>query len=109
MAFTQATFAPAGNQSKRAALDTDAGSPAASLNGAPQVWTYQTADTAATVNTSGYFNAVASLLRAGDFIFAACGANSGGTLAPRIFVVLSNTGSVVDVSDGTAVTISDTD
>ena len=34
------------------------------------LWHYKTPDTAAVVDTTGYFNEAASMLRVGDFIFA---------------------------------------
>ncbi len=106
MAFALANFAPAGNSSKPPSGVTG---PAADLKGAPCLWSYMTADTSATINTSGYFNEVFDLLHIGDLIFGLAGANSGGTLAPSIFVVLSKAASVVDVSNGEPITISDTD
>lgn len=74
---------------------------------APSVHTYSTADTIADVNTTGYFNSLASLLRVGDIIF--CYTSTGGTPAMSIVWVNSNTGSVVDVTDGLTVTATDTD
>ena len=104
MAYDQANFAPAGNQSKPIS-----GVASATIKGAPSIYSYATADTLATLNTSGYFNDLSDTLNVGDFIFALTGAGSGGTLAPAICVVLSNAAGVVDVSDGTAITVSDTD
>lgn len=74
---------------------------------APSVHTYSTADAIADVNTAGYFNTVASLLKVGDIIF--CHTSSGGTPAMTIVWVNSNTGTVVDVVDGLTVTATDTD
>jgi len=74
---------------------------------APSVHTYSTADAIADVNTSGYFNSIASLLKVGDIIF--CYTSTGGTPAMSIVWVNSNTGSVVDVTDGLTVTATDTD
>lgn len=74
---------------------------------APSMHTYSTADAIADVNTAGYFNAIASLLRVGDLIF--CFTSTGGTPAMSIAWVNSNTGSVVDVTDGLTVTATDTD
>jgi hypothetical protein len=64
------------------------------------LWHYKTPDPAATVDTSGYFNEAAGMLRIGDFIFA----NTGG-----VFVVNSNAGGVVDVADITGFGGDDTD
>ncbi len=74
---------------------------------APSVHTYATADAIADVNTSGYFNAIAPLLRVGDIIF--CYTSTGGTAAMNIVWVNSNTGTVVDVTDGTTVAATDSD
>jgi hypothetical protein len=74
---------------------------------APSVHTYSTTDAIADVNTAGYFNAIASLLRVGDIIF--CYTSTGGTPAMSIVWVNSNTGSVVDVTDGLTVTATDSD
>ena len=102
MALDTANFAPAGNQSKPLS-----GAGTATLKGAPSIWTYATNDTLADVNTSGYFNDLTSTLNVGDFIYAAC--DLDGTPAPAILYVVSNTGGVVDVADGTAITTTDTD
>lgn len=74
---------------------------------APSVHTYSTADAIADVNTAGYFNAIASLLKVGDLIF--CFTSTGGTPAMSIVWVNSNTGTVVDVTDGLTVTATDSD
>ncbi len=74
---------------------------------APSVHTYSTADAIADVNTAGYFNTIASLLRVGDIIF--CYTSSGGTPAMSIVWVNSNTGTVVDVTNGTTVDATDSD
>lgn len=74
---------------------------------APQVWSYTTADAIADVNTAGYFNAAASLLRVGDVIF--CHTSTGGTPAMTIVWVNANSGTVVDVTDGLTVTATDSD
>lgn len=74
---------------------------------APSIHTYATADTIGDVNTSGYFNAIAPLLRVGDVIFVYSGV--GGTPAMNMVYVNSNTGTVVDVTDGTTIAATDTD
>ena len=71
----------------------------------PQIWSYQSADTIATVNTSGYFNDVASLMKVGDLVYV----YDTATPTASLVVVLSNTGTVVDVSDGTSITVADAD
>lgn len=69
------------------------------------LWMYTSADAIATVNTAGYFNSAASMLAVRDLIIV-CDTNVPST---NFVNVLSNTGSVVDVSDGTAVVETDGD
>lgn len=102
MTFAVANFAPGGNQSKPLS-----GAGTATLKGAPSIWTYATNDTVAVARSSGYFNDLSSTLNVGDFIFASC--DLDGTPAPVLFYVVSNTGGVVDVADGTAISTTDTD
>lgn len=77
----------------------------AKAGNAPQMWSYQSADAIATVNTSGYFNDASSLLKVHDMIYVVDTATPTATLV----VVLSNTAGVVDVSDGTAISVADAD
>ncbi len=69
------------------------------------LWMYTTTDAIATVNTAGYFNSAANMLAIRDLIIV-CDTNVPTT---NFVNVLSNTGSVVDVSDGTAVVETDGD
>ncbi len=71
------------------------------------LWHYKTNDTAATVDTSGYFNDAAGQVSVGDFIIA--NVDQDGTPGHGLFVVLSNASGVVDVGDMTAVGGTDTD
>lgn len=80
---------------------------ASKAGNAPSVHTYSTTDAIGDVNTSGYFNSIASILKVGDIIF--CYTSTGGTAAMSIVWVNSNTGSVVDVTDGLTVTATDSD
>lgn len=80
---------------------------ASKAGNAPSIHTYSTTDAIADVNTSGYFNTIASILKVGDLIF--CFTSTGGTPANSIVWVNSNTGTVVDVTDGLTVTATDTD
>ena len=73
----------------------------------PQMWTYTTTDAIGDVNTAGYFNSAASLLKVSDIIF--CYTSSGGTPAMSIVWVNANSGTVVDVTDGLTVTATDSD
>jgi len=69
------------------------------------LWMYTTTDAIATVNSSGYFNSAANMLAVRDLVIV-CDTNVPTT---NFVNVLSNTGSVVDVSDGTAVVETDGD
>lgn len=69
------------------------------------LWMYTSADAIATVNTAGYFNGAANMLAVRDLIIV-CDTNVPTT---NFVNVLSNTGTVVDVSDGTAVVETDGD
>ena len=71
------------------------------------LWHYTTGDLAADVDTAGYFNEAAHMLRIGDMIMA--NVDTDGTPAAGIFLVNANSGTVVDVADLTAVGGSDTD
>lgn len=72
---------------------------------APSMYTYASADAIAAVNTSGYFNDLSDTLAVGDVIFC----HDTATPTMSIVVVLSNASGVVDVSDGTAVSVADAD
>lgn len=91
MAYSSTGLNAAGGQSK--------------AGNAPQLWTYSSADAIATVNTAGYFNSAASLLKVGDLIYVFDTTNTLGHLV----YVNANSGTVVDVTDGLAVTSTDTD
>lgn len=73
---------------------------------APGLFLYKTADTQATVNTSGYFNSIAALLTVGDIIFVY------DSTTPSLVLTYVNAVSgagVVDIADGTTVSATDTD
>ena len=93
MAFARAGWNPIGGQSKKGS--------------APQVFTYTTTDTVATVNTAAYFNDVSEDVSVGDVIISVT--STGGTLASSIHTVVSNSSGVVDVSDGTTISQTDSD
>lgn len=102
MTFDITNFAPVGNTSKPLT-----GFGTATLKGAPSVWSFATNDTLATVNTAGYFNDVAKHVNIGDLIYGVC--DTDGTPAPALFYVNANALGVVDVADGTVVSVTDTD
>jgi hypothetical protein len=80
---------------------------ASKAGNSPSMYAYSTSDAIGDVNTSGYFNGLASLLKVGDVIF--CFTSTGGTPAMSIVWVNANSGTVVDVVDGLTVTATDSD
>jgi len=56
------------------------------------LWHYTTPDAAAAVDTTGYFNGAADMLRVGDMILV--NTSIAGTPAAGVFVVAANTGAV---------------
>jgi hypothetical protein len=61
------------------------------------LWHYKTTDPANEVDGAGYFNGAVTMLRAGDFIMA--NTSTAGTVQSGMFIVKSNTGTVVDVAN----------
>lgn len=94
MAFLRANLTPIGGQSTKGV--------------APQMWSYKTGDASATLDTSGYFNEVSTLLFVGDLILVVVPI-SGTPTSAGWHMVMSNASNVVDVSDITALTLTDTD
>jgi len=78
---------------------------AAKKGNAPSMYTYTSADAIATVNTAGYFNDLSDTLAVGDVIFV----HDSATPTLSIVMVASNASGVVDVTDGTAIAMTDTD
>lgn len=76
-----------------------------------RIWSYKTDDAAATVDTSGYFNSAANILKVGDTIIRTTFTSTAfTTLSTQGFhTVSSNDGTTVDVNDTLAVTATDTD
>ncbi len=68
-------------------------------------WAYQTVDAIATVNTAGSFNGAANMLNIRDVILVA----DSNAPTSSFVTVLTNTGTAVDVSDGTAIAETDSD
>jgi hypothetical protein len=69
------------------------------------MYTYTSADAIATVNTSGYFNDLSDTLAVGDIIFV----HDSATPTMSIVMVASNASGVVDLTDGTAISMTDSD
>ena len=78
---------------------------ASKAGNAPSMYLYKTSDTQATVNTSGYFNDLSSVLSVGDILFVY------DTTTPSLVLtyVNSNSSGVVDIVDGTTVSATDSD
>ncbi|MGD1878329.1 MAG: hypothetical protein ACFB13_12630 [Kiloniellaceae bacterium] len=78
-----------------------------------QWWSYRTADTPAMVDTAGYFtNEAVGMLKVGDLVFVQQVDNPAApssVTAAGWHLVLSNDGTTVDVSNATAVAITDAD
>ena len=93
MAYNKDNLQPIGGQSK--------------AGNAPQMWSYTApdADAIADINTEGYFNDAYSVLKVGDLIHVWDSSVPTSTLV----TVLSNASGVVDVSDGTALSVADAD
>ena len=93
MAYNKDNLQPIGGQSK--------------AGNAPQMWSYTApgTDTLADINTSGYFNDAYSVLKVGDLIYLW----DSSVPTASLVVVLSNASGVVDVSDGTALSVADAD
>lgn len=76
-------------------------------------WHYRTTDTPATVDTAGYFTGDAvNMLRVGDVILVQQVDNVDtptSLTASGFHNVLSNDGTTVDVSNATAIAVTDTD
>ena len=93
MAFTSTNLQPIGGQAK--------------AGNAPQMWSYTApgSDALADINTAGYFNGASGVLKVGDLIYVWDASVPTGSLV----IVLSNASGVVDVSDGTAIAVTDSD
>lgn len=63
----------------------------------PRKWAYTSTDTAAVIDTAGYFNNASDLLKVGDEIKA--NVDTDGTPGYGKFFVSANSGGVVDVND----------
>lgn len=72
---------------------------------APSLWAYTSTDAIATVNTEGYFNSAFGSLKVRDIIFVV----DSSTPTTNLVSVLSNASGVVDVSNGLAITETDSD
>lgn len=70
------------------------------------LWHYASADAIATVNTAGYFTGESvDMLKARDVMIV----SDTNTPTMNLCIVLSNDGTTVDISDGTAIAETDGD
>ncbi len=69
------------------------------------LWHYTSADAIATVNSAGYFSDASDMLTVRDVIIVV----DSNTPTTSLVSVLSNSGGAVDVSDGLAITETDSD
>lgn len=67
------------------------------------IWRYTTTDSAATVDTTGYFNSVYQVMNVGDWIISTCNNVNG------LHIVASISSGVVDVLDAQIAGTTDTD
>jgi len=92
MAFDKTNFQPIGGQAK--------------AGNAPQMFSYVApdADAIAAIDNDNYFNDVADIVKVGDVIYVW----DSSVPTASFLVVLSNTGTVVDTGNATALTVTDT-
>lgn len=69
------------------------------------LWHYTTADAAAIVDTTGYFNSAAAMLRVGDILIANVDTAAG--MKAGLFLVSANANGIVDVNDLTQIGATD--
>ncbi len=77
-----------------------------------KLWFYDTLDTAATVDTTGYFNSASDMLGIGDIVMVMTVDNVdaiGAVTSAGWHIVLSNASGVVDISDATVIAVTETD
>lgn len=81
---------------------------AGALGGALNIWAYKSTDAAAAVRVSGYFTDGYELgMREGDLVIVVD--TDASPIAMQMMIVTSAVAGTVDLSDGTAVTATDTD
>ena len=72
--------------------------------GGHNLWFYTSTDALSAVRVSGYFNDASDMMNVGDVVFV----YDSDAPTMGISVVLSNASGVVDIADGTALTMTDT-
>lgn len=78
-----------------------------SVGGAvPSLWTYDSADAATTVRAANYFTDALDLgMKAGDIVIQS---DSAGQTVAHMYVVMSVASTGADLSDGTAISVTNT-
>jgi hypothetical protein len=71
------------------------------------LWHYKTPDLSADIDTTGYFNEAANMLRIGDFIMANTAINA--TVSSGVFIVRANSEIGVDVANISSFGLANTD
>jgi hypothetical protein len=71
------------------------------------LWRYKTPDLSADIDTTGYFNEAANMLRIGDFIMANTAINA--TVSSGVFIVRANSEIGVDVANISSFGLANTD
>ena len=71
------------------------------------LWHYKTTDLSADVDTTGYFDDAATMLRVGDFIMANTAINA--TVSSGVFIVRANDAAGVDVANISSFGLANTD
>jgi hypothetical protein len=78
------------------------------INGGKKLWYYSSVDAVTLVRVSGYFtNGWGLGMRLGDLVFVID--NDASPITAQVCIVTSATASGVDLSDGTAITATDSD
>jgi|TARA_B100000513_G_scaffold140765_1_gene64213 hypothetical protein len=91
MAFTRSSLARIGT------ANSDAGA----------VWIYKSADAIGTVRAANYFLGAVDEIKLNDILFLVT--STGGTPAVTISYCNSNTGTAIDITDGTTISATDSD
>jgi hypothetical protein len=103
MPFIAANFAPASSHRR-------IGTGGEALPGAPAIHTYRTQDAHATVDNSGYFNAVAAHMNVGDLLYCVVVNSSGVVQTAGLHIVMTKSAAgVVDVGTVTVLVVTNSD
>jgi len=93
MAFSRTGWQPIGGQAKSGI--------------APAMWSYTSTDAKTAIDAAGYFNDVSEDVSVGDLIYIY--GDTDGTATFSLHLVVFNAFGVVDIGDGTAISVTDSD